>query len=363
MRDRGSESGLVPSRVGSVPLLSIIIPVYNLESYIALCLDAIAGQAFQDVEMIAVDGGSTDCSRELLEKRMTDEPRLSVVWADRIGPGKARNAGARMANGEYLWFVDGDDQIAPGCLTPISERLLAERPDVLVINHAVMRPDETLEPGQDDRVVRQEDGQPFTLAQRPWLVELGLVSWNKIVRREFFQSAGLEFAGSWPHEDVPVSCELLLTAHRLSVLNHVCYYYRRHRPGSATSAGSQARHFAVFDSWPPVLTRNREKMRAESGDPQVTREVYQRLFHRSVWHCSTILDTAGYVARSDRRAFFGRISELYAEYVPPGSRLPDGFRGMKFWLIARGFYGWYTVLDPLNRVRLAAQRVLTRPQI
>jgi CDP-glycerol glycerophosphotransferase len=321
------------------------------------CLDSITTQAFQDVEVIAVDGGSTDLTRELLEKRMTEEPRLTMACSGR-GPGVARNAGASKATGEYLWFVDGDDEIAPGCLSSISERLLAERPDVLLINHAELRSDRVLVTGQDDALLSREDGASFLLAERPQLLEASMVSWNKVVRRAFFESIGAEFPQRWPHEDVPVSCELLLAAQRLSVLEEVCYYHRRLRPGSATGAGPRDRHFAVFGSWREVLQRNRDRMPRESGEPRISPEIYLRLFRQSIWHCTTILDTAGYIARADRRGFFSQIAALYTEYRPDQDRLPGGFRGVKFWLIARKSYLGYSILDPLNRFRIRLERFL-----
>jgi CDP-glycerol glycerophosphotransferase len=348
-------------------MLSIVIPTYDVESYICSCLDSISRQDFPGFEIIAVDGKSNDRTRELLAQRCVSEPRLTVIADERIGPGRARNIGARRASGKYIWFVDGDDEIAPGCLVAISDRLRAEQPDILLINHEEMQggvgesdADRTLKPGQDDRLLTSDDGRPFTLADRPWMLDAGLVSWNKIVRREFFQSVGAEFAAFWPHEDVPVSCELLLAAGRISALSQICYYYRRQRPGSATAAGRQSRHFAVFDSWRPVLKQNRDRMLAASREPRITAEIYRRLFQRSVWHCTTILDTAGYVASDDRRAFFQEIAKLYAEYLPDGYFRPGGFRWVKFWLIARNSYWAYSALDPLNRLRVSVQRKLLR---
>lgn len=78
----------------TTPLISIVIPVYNAEKYLAGCLDAIVSQAFQDIEIITVDGGSTDLSPEILAERVKSEPRLTIIRQDRIGPGRARNIGA-----------------------------------------------------------------------------------------------------------------------------------------------------------------------------------------------------------------------------------------------------------------------------
>ncbi len=289
---------------------------------------------------------------------MPDEPRLTVEWTRRRGPGLARNIGAGKARGEYLWFVDADDVVAPGSLAAISERLATQRLDVLLINHAELQADGILKPGQDHALITRAGQAPFTIAQRPQMLDVGLVSWNKIIRREFFGSAEAEFAADWPHEDVPVSTELLLTAGEIGVLGRVCYHYRRHRPGSATSAGKRHRHFTAFDVWRPILKRNRDKLAAPSGNSRLTKEVYDALFQRSIWHCSTVLDTPGYIARADRREFFNHLSALYAEYVPDGYRPPGGFRGVKFALIAKDSYLGYAALYPLNKVRIAARALL-----
>jgi CDP-glycerol glycerophosphotransferase len=374
MRDLSSERSTASSHARSAPLLSLIIPTFNVESCIGPCIDAIASQEFSDIEIIVADGASTDATRAVLEKRARDEPRLTVQWAaQRIGPGRARNAGADKATGAYLWFVDADDLVTQDSLAAISDRLAKHRPDLLLIDHEELQADsetrkvretgagrETRKVGQDHRLIVGSDNEPFTIAQRLPMLELGLVSWNKIIRREFFESTGAEFAAAWPHEDVQVSCELMLTAREIRILDHVCYLYRRDNPGSLTNAGKRYRHFNVFDAWRPVLKRNRDKLAAPPGGSQVTEEVYHALFHRAIWHCSTILDTPGYVARPDRRAFLDQLSGLYAEYVPDGYRPPGGFRGVKFALIAKDSYLGYATLDPLNKARVAARGLLPR---
>jgi CDP-glycerol glycerophosphotransferase len=361
MGDPSSQRSSGPSRSGATPLLSLVIPTFNVQSFIGPCLDAIAGQAFRDVEMIVVDGASTDKTRAVLEQRQADEPRLTVEWADRkIGPGRARNTGADKATGEYLWFVDSDDLVAPDSLVAISERLAAQRPDVLLVDHDDLQEDGITTVGPDHKLIAGTGSDPFTIAQRPAMLDVGLVSWNKIIRREFFESTGAEFAVEAPHEDVPVSCELLLAAREISALHHVCYYYRKQRPGSLTTEGARNRHFTVFDVWRSVLKHKRDMLAGPSEDSQITEEVYHALFQRSIWHCSTILDTPGYIGRGDRRAFLDQLSDLYAEYVPSGYRPPGGFRGVKFALIAKDSYLGYAALDPLNKARVAAQGLIAR---
>jgi CDP-glycerol glycerophosphotransferase len=349
------------ARTGSAPLLSIVIPVYNLGTYISSCLDTITEQDFGDIEIIAIDARSTDNTWDLLEKRRLDDGRLTLLLADKRGPGYARNLGVARARGEYLWFVDGDDELAPGALTTVADRLRSDRPDVLVINHADLRASDLTAgqndtvAGQDDTVLSRDAGGCGPLADRPALLDVRMVMWNKVVRREFYLASGARFLEEWPHEDVPVSCRLLLRAERISVLREVCYYFRRERPDSATKSGKRRRHFAVFSAWRLVLTGARKD--ALAADPAMPVSLYHRLFERAVWHCSTVLDArppggAPYIADADRKDFFGQLARLYRAFKVPGYRIPGGFRGAKFALIAVRWYRAYNLLDPVNRQRI-----------
>lgn len=89
--------------------LSIIVPVYNGEKYINQTVDSILAQTFKDFELILINDGSTDRTREILEKCKEKDKRLRVIHQENSGPGAARNVGIREARGEYIGFVDGDD--------------------------------------------------------------------------------------------------------------------------------------------------------------------------------------------------------------------------------------------------------------
>ena len=341
------------------PKISVLLPVYKVEPYIEECLDSLLSQTSTDFEIIAVDGCSTDNTRELLEKKRLDEPRLTVFRASERGPGQARNIGADLARGEYLWFVDGDDEVAPEAVLAVAERLRSDRPDVLVINHQVLEAD-GLTDGQDERLLAAEQGSVGPLTERPWLIDISMVSWNKIARREFFQASAGNFSPQWPHEDVAVSCRLMLRADRISVLHQVCYHFRRERPGSATKTGDPRRHFTALGAWESVLADAREQ--ALAGDPAMPVSVYHWLFQRAIWHCSTILDArpAGfgpYIADGDRKEFFGRMADLYDDYKLRGYRRPGGLRGVKFRLIASRLYWAYAIGDRMNRRRVRLEDI------
>ena len=90
-------------------LISVIVPVYNIESYLPRCLDCIAMQTYRNLEIILVDDGSTDGSGRLCDEFASRDSRAKVIHQQNCGIWAARNAGQDAATGDYLWFPDGDD--------------------------------------------------------------------------------------------------------------------------------------------------------------------------------------------------------------------------------------------------------------
>lgn len=351
------------------PLISLIIPVYNVAGYLGSCLDSITSQGFEDIEIIAVDGASDDVSGKILDERSLEEPRLRVLHEKRIGPGLARNVGAEQAKGEYLWFVDGDDLVPDGSLAAIASSIRASRPDLLFVDHEAIYPDGRTELGNDHKLLARNLADGFTVADQPWTLELRMAPWNKIIRRDYFAARSAAFLQAWPHEDIPVSCLLLLTASRLSVLNQVCYRYRKERSGSVITSASLRRNFTVFESYQTIMDRVDDLVR--SNDLVLTGDVRRALFERVIWHYTNILDeyrmrgrraAAGPVPGGtrpryrDRRKFFARMHRDFVSYKPPGYRPSGGMRGLKLTLVWLNAYWIYAAVQPLNQLRLRLRR-------
>ena len=343
------------------PLISVVVPIYDLEAYLARCLDSITQQKLEKIEIVAVNGASRDRSASILDDRRSRDSRFTIIHTARIGPGAARNVGAQAATGEYLWFVDGDDCVSADCLTAIADRLEVTRPDVLFVGHEEIRPGGNATPGPGNALMSRETEACFTLAEQPWVTQFSMASWNKVIRRDFFLSRPVLFLADWPHEDVPVSCQLLLDATRLNILNQTCYKHTKGRRGSAM-AEARGRHFRIFFSYQRVL--DTIQARVDSGDPAITPAVRLAFFQRAIWHYTTIFDSyrptanplvaAGLIDWSDRRRFFARMHADFDKYRPPAYVHPGGFRGIKFRLIERNAYWAYSILDPANKIRVRA---------
>lgn len=94
------------------PLISVIVPVYNIEKYIGRCIDSIINQTYRNLEIILVDDGSTDASGRICDEYARHDARIRVIHKENEGQSKARNHGIKIANGSMIFFVDGDDYIA-----------------------------------------------------------------------------------------------------------------------------------------------------------------------------------------------------------------------------------------------------------
>jgi CDP-glycerol glycerophosphotransferase len=363
----------------AMPLISVVIPVHGVEDYLDRCLDSVLGPAGQaagsgeagqapgggeasqaaggggpagSLEVIAVDDASPDRCGAILAARQ--DPRLRVLTTTTAaGPGPARDLGAKEATGEYVWFVDGDDELADGALAAVAGALTSLRPDVLVIDFENLYPDGSVGPSGGAQYLHGSaaeslrGGEAGTLADHPALIHLTMTAWSKVFRRDFLAGLGVSFgsAGPAPHEDVPVTTLALLTAGRIGVLDRVCYRYRRSRRGSYLAAVSDA-NFTIFGSYEQVFNYLAE--RTELRAP-VTPAVYAAVFERAIWHYTTLIPL---VPRRRRREFFHRISADFRRWRPDGFRFPPGPRGLKFRLAARDAYWAYALLDPVNRLRV-----------
>ncbi|HEM5188819.1 TPA: glycosyltransferase, partial [Streptococcus suis] len=112
-------------------LLSVIIPVYQVEKYLKRCIDSVLAQKFIDYEIILVDDGSTDSSPEICDEYSIEHPHISVIHKENGGLSDARNVGIKHAVGEYIFFLDSDDWISPTMFESLKEIISSKKHDII----------------------------------------------------------------------------------------------------------------------------------------------------------------------------------------------------------------------------------------
>lgn len=219
-------------RTNSAPLLSVVVPVYNVAEYLGACLDSIAQQAVEDLEVIVVDDGSTDGCAAIAESFVRRDARFRLIQQQNHGLGHARNAGARQARGTYLAFADSDDIVTPQGYRTLISHLERSGSDFASGNARRLTasgtgPVKWLSPAFTTTRVATHITRDSTLM-------IDRVAWNKVFRRSFWTSHRLTFAEGVFYEDIPVILPAHFQAKSVDVVKDTVYLWRW-RPGGERS--------------------------------------------------------------------------------------------------------------------------------
>jgi glycosyltransferase involved in cell wall biosynthesis len=216
-----------------MPKVSVIMPVYNAEKYLAETLVSVLSQTFADFEIVCVNDGSTDGSAGILEKYAHRDQRIKVINQANAGGSAARNKGMRHASGEYLMFIDADDLYAKDIVAKAYRRAVEEGADIVFYNFArfVGKPTgmavkSRTTPGRDVRLFnKKEYGARF-------FNDFAIITWNKLVKKSVVTKNDLMFNVGLSHNhDVDFSIRLMLAANSYSYLDEIGYYYRSNDSG------------------------------------------------------------------------------------------------------------------------------------
>lgn len=166
---------------------SVIMPVYNVAPYLEKALDTLLPQCGSDVQVIAVDDGSTDGSGRILDAYAGRYPQMEVVHQKNGGVARARNEGLARAQGEYILWVDPDDWVSADYLTVIREEIGRTQPDMLIFDYAHWNQTAKEEKKYGAQPGKQEVSRVLMDLSRDW--RLTSVLWNKAIHRRFFEGA------------------------------------------------------------------------------------------------------------------------------------------------------------------------------
>ncbi|MFF4211176.1 CDP-glycerol glycerophosphotransferase family protein [Streptomyces sp. NPDC001796] len=304
-----------------MPRFSIIVPVFKVQGFLRECLDSVLTQSYTDFEVIAVDDRSPDGCGAILDEYAARDPRVRVLHLpENVGLGRARNAGLPHAGGDFLLFLDSDDTLTPGALRAIADRLEETRdPDVLVFDYARTYWWGGTRRNVLARILAESGGATFTAAERPEILELLMVVWNKAYRRDYVTEHGFAFPPGY-YEDTPWTFPALLSARRIATLDRICVNYRQRRQGNILSTTSR-KHFDVHDQYQRVFAYLDAHPELAPWRPYLSRKMGE--------HCLDILAKPDRLPACDKGEFFRRTADLFrvhgtGEPAPPELRVLEG---------------------------------------
>lgn len=255
---------------GTFPLVSVIIPVYNVDRYLREALDSVICQTYSHLEIILIDDGSTDASGRICDEYARKDPRIHLIRQENKGLSTARNVGLDCSAGDYIAFLDPDDAFHPSFVEMLLIAIMRTKADMSLCMYTVQHTEGALNrckkmgkrstlhpaigPGTYDRVTVLR-----ALAEQ----RINVSVWNKLYRKELWEE--LRFLDGHVYEDGETAYKIAERCEKCCVIDSPLYFYRK-RPGSITTTYSQKE----LSDW--LLTHSRIQSYISSHIPEVFSE-------------------------------------------------------------------------------------------
>lgn len=221
-------------------LISIIVPVYNVERYLKECVDSLLNQKFKDYEVILVNDGSTDKSGEICDSYAEQFPYVHVIHKRNGGLSDARNTGLGFSSGKYILFVDSDDYISKGSLDSIVEvlDLYNKYIDVAFLESIKFYPDGKSEAMSDGYISNLINNQSKDVVMKHLssINKFPGSACTKLTSRDLIYKHDLFFQTGLLSEDIDWTIRLLKVAEHFAYVDTPYYFYRQKRAGSITNS-------------------------------------------------------------------------------------------------------------------------------
>ncbi len=286
--------------------VTVIMPVYNEESYLAVALDSVLTQTLSDIELICIDDGSTDSSLEILKEYHGKDERVRILTENNAGPALARNNGIRRARGEFLAFLDADDFYEPTFLEKLYELAKSESLDIAIARYDFYNSSQSkfeATSGADYSRI-YEPGKVTSKSEHPDKILASSISsaWNKLYNKSFVVDNGLSFlTGVRIYEDVYFAVNSMALAQRIGKVHEVLMHHRIH------SEQSRAKMFDRYYSQVPDVYLKIQEFLMQHGMYAPLSRAYLNL---TVSRCSKIFEL---LSDENREKFWTMLHEEYAK--------------------------------------------------
>ena len=270
-------------------LVSVIVPVYNVENYLRQCLDSITGQTLRNIEIICVDDSSTDSSGKILEEYAKKDERIKIITQPNKGAGAARNNGLSAAQGKYLSFLDSDDFFEPDMLELAYKKAEEDRADFVVFKSDQYYTEENRY-AEVPWTLREKEIPPYTpfshrqMTDNIFKVFVGW-AWDKLYSREFVEKNNLLFQEQRTSNDMLFVFSAVAIAKRISIVNKVLAHQRRDAKDSLSKTRENS-WYCFYDA----LTALRDRLKAEGIYKETEKDFINYALHAVLWNINTLAE-------------------------------------------------------------------------
>lgn len=254
-------------------MISVIVPVYNVEEYLEECLESIKRQTYIDIEVILVNDGSTDGSKEICERYCEKDSRFKLVNQENKGLSGARNRGMLESKGEFISFVDSDDVLKEDMLEQLMKQMTSEDIDIVECWYTNEKQELELSTPKNVKTIFQGDSKEALVSLcKDNIVRLNAVA--KLFRRQVI--VNFPFLEGLFYEDVYGGIGILKHIRKMVKINYIGYYYRV-RQGSIMNRKFSMKNLDLF-----TICDKLEQL--YQGDTFALAYIHRRLFHLVLMH-------------------------------------------------------------------------------
>ena len=221
-----------------MPKVSVIVPIYNVEKYIAKCLDSLANQTLDDIQIILVNDGSTDNSGNIAKEfKENYSDRFIYVEKEDGGLSDARNYGMKYATGDYIAFIDSDDYAELNTYELLYNKAIEENADFVECNFIWEYPNKTR---NDIRIPYKDKHEMLSVIR--------VVAWNKLIKKEIIINNNIDFPFGLRYEDTEFTYKLIPYIKKFAFVDETCIHYIQRSNSIANVQNERtAEIFTIFE--------------------------------------------------------------------------------------------------------------------
>ncbi len=214
--------------------VTIIIPVYNSEKYIGKCLDSILKQTYKDFEILVINDGSKDNSKNIIDEYVQKYPKvIKAIHQENMGVSKTRNKAIKLVNTKYIMFMDNDDFIDEDYIEVLINNAQQQDQDIVISGYR--------RPNQDGKILKQ-----MKLQNEQWSKMMVLAPWAKIYKKDYIIENNIEFLDNNIGEDVYFNLQAMLLSDKIKIIDYIGYNWFFNTASVSNTVQKDIRNIKVF---------------------------------------------------------------------------------------------------------------------
>ena len=254
------------------PLLTVVIPVYNVEKYLKRCVESVLVQEWHNYDILLVDDGSTDSSPQICDDYAKVYDFISVIHKKNGGLSEARNTGILHAKGEYVYFPDSDDWIETDTFLALAEVLESQKFDIISFNREFVK-DEDDAIVSDSLVTQVFEGKDAFVQMLKHSYITGFAN-DKIYRKSLFIDNNILFPKGKYYEDLGTNYKLFLSAKKVYATNQKYYHYLIDNPDSITQSWNEKKFSDMFGFYKDIFYSDFVRSQLNQEELQISQLYY-----------------------------------------------------------------------------------------